>query len=97
MPAVVCGFMTRNQHRLAGVQAASLEDAITMTVAAAESLVRAVAIYLGSGAVFAMVFLWRWVGILDTAASHGTWGFRTLVFPGVAMLWPLFLIRVIRR
>ena len=68
-----------------------------MTVAAAETLVRAVAIYLGCGTVFAVVFLWRWVGILDTAAAHGTWGFRTLVFPGVATLWPVFLIRVIRR
>jgi hypothetical protein len=68
-----------------------------MTVAVAESLVHAVAIYVGCGAVFASLFLWRWVGLLDTAASHGTWGFRMLVFPGVATLWPVFLIRVIRR
>ena len=68
-----------------------------MTVAAAEGLIHAIAIYLGCGAAFAVVFLWRWVGILDPAASHGTWGFRMVVCPGVATLWPVFLIRLIRR
>jgi hypothetical protein len=43
------------------------------------------------------MFLWRWVGRLDPAAEHGTWGFRVLVFPGVAMFWPLFLVRVMSR
>jgi hypothetical protein len=68
-----------------------------MTLAAAQVVVQTIAIYLGCGAVFAAVFLWRWVGILDSAAAHGTVGFRVLVFPGVATLWPLFLVRVIRR
>ena len=68
-----------------------------MTVAAAQLLIQTVAVYVGLGAAFALVFLWRWVGRLDPAAEHGTWGFRVLVFPGVAALWPLFLIRLIRR
>lgn len=68
-----------------------------MTLAAAQLLVQTVAIYVGLGAAFAAVFLWRWVGRLDSAAEHGTWGFRVLVFPGVAALWPLFVVRLIRR
>ena len=68
-----------------------------MTVAAAQLLVQSVTIYVGVGAAFAVVFLWQWVGLLDSAAEHGTWGFRVLVFPGVAALWPLFVVRLIRR
>ncbi len=68
-----------------------------MTVAAAQLLVQSVTIYVGVGAAFAVVFLWQWVGLLDSAAEHGTWGFRVLVFPGVAVLWPLFVVRLIRR
>jgi hypothetical protein len=68
-----------------------------MTPHAAQLLVQAVAIYLGFGAVFAAMFLWRWVGRLDTSAEHGTWGFRVLVFPGVAVFWPLFAARLVSR
>ena len=68
-----------------------------MTVATAQLLVQSVTIYVGVGAAFAVVFLWQWVGRLDSAAEHGTRGFRVLVFPGVAALWPLFVIRLIRR
>jgi hypothetical protein len=68
-----------------------------MTVAAAQLLVQTVTIYVSVGAAFAPVFLWRLVGQLDSAAEHGTWGFRVLVFPGVAALWPLFVVRLIRR
>lgn len=67
-----------------------------MSVAAAEFIVMTLEWYLGCGALFAAVFLWRWVGILDPAAGQGTLGFRILVFPGVAMLWPLFAIRLVR-
>jgi hypothetical protein len=68
-----------------------------MTVEAAALLVQTTTIYACVGAAFAAVFLWRWVGRLDPAAGHGTWGFRVLVFPGVAALWPLFIVRLIRR
>jgi hypothetical protein len=68
-----------------------------MTSAAAEFVVRAVAVYGGCGMLFATMFVWRWVGRVDPAAVHGTWGFRMLVFPGVATVWPLFAIRLIRR
>jgi hypothetical protein len=68
-----------------------------MTAAVAELVVQAVAIHCGCGAVFAVVFLWRWVGAIDSAAEHGTWGFRLVVFPGVAALWPMFAVRLLRR
>ena len=68
-----------------------------MTVAVAQLVTQTLAIYLGCGAAFAVLFLWRWVGRLDPAAEHGTLGFRVLVFPGVTALWPLFLVRVVHR
>ena len=68
-----------------------------MTLAAAQLIVQALTLYVGVGVAFAVMFLWRWVGRLDSAAEHGTWGFRVLVLPGVAVFWPLFLVRVIRR
>jgi len=68
-----------------------------MTVATAQLLVQILTVYAGIGGVFAAVFLWRSVGRLDSAAEHGTWGFRVLVFPGVAALWPLFVVRLVRR
>jgi hypothetical protein len=70
---------------------------MTMTVDAAQVLVQFMTTYLILGAAFAAIFLWRWVGRLDPAAEHGTWGFRVVVAPGVATLWPLFAVRLIRR
>jgi hypothetical protein len=68
-----------------------------MTVAAAQVLIQVMTFYLCCGAVFAVIFLWQWVGELDAAAAHGTWGFRLMVFPGVVAFWPLFAARLIRR
>ena len=67
-----------------------------MTLASAQLLVDVSALYAAIGALFAVGFLWRWVGRLDPAAAHATWGFRILVFPGVVMLWPLFALRLFR-
>ena len=67
-----------------------------MTLAAAEALVNAATLYVVAGVCFAVPFLWRWVGRLDPAARHATWGFRILVLPGVALLWPLFAWRLAR-
>lgn len=68
-----------------------------MSTVTAEFIVGAFATYLLCGMVFAAVFLWRWVGRLDPLAAHGTFGFRMLVFPGVTALWPLFVMRLVRR
>lgn len=49
-----------------------------------------VAVYLFLGIVFAWVFGRRRMGAMDPAAEKGTWGFRLLILPGMAVLWPLF-------
>jgi hypothetical protein len=67
-----------------------------MTLATAQLLVNLLGAYAVAGAFFAVLFLWRWVGRLDPAAAHATWGFRVLVFPGVALFWPLFVARMLR-
>ena len=67
-----------------------------MSLVAARFIVDAVTIYLAVGVVFALMFLWQWVGRLDPLAAHGTIGFRLLVFPGVTALWPLFAWRLLR-
>jgi hypothetical protein len=67
-----------------------------MTLATAHLLVNLVGVYAAAGAIFAVLFLWRWVGRLDPAAAHATWGFRMLVFPGVVTFWPLFVSRLLR-
>jgi hypothetical protein len=68
-----------------------------MTVESAQLLVQTVAAYVGLGGAFALVFAWRWAGRLDAAAEHGTWGFRVLILPGVIALWPLLVVRLLRR
>lgn len=67
-----------------------------MTLVTAEALVNAASLYVLVGVCFAVPFLWRWVGRLDPAARHATWGFRALVLPGVALFWPLFAWRLAR-
>jgi hypothetical protein len=67
-----------------------------MTLAAAQLLVNVLAGYAIAGTVFGVLFLWKWVGRLDPGALHATWGFRVLVFPGVALFWPLFVARLVR-
>jgi hypothetical protein len=96
MPPLLPGFM-RVTSGVARRPSHSIGEALIMTVAAAQLLVQTTAIYATIGGVFATVFLWRWVGRLDSAAEHGTWGFRVLVFPGVVALWPFFIVRLIRR
>ena len=59
----------------------------------AEWIVRAAALYLMLGIGFASVFLTRGAGSIDPAAKHSSWGFRALIFPGVAALWPLLAKR----
>jgi hypothetical protein len=54
------------------------------------------ALYLGLGGVFAIGFALRWAGRLDPVAGEGSVGFRLLILPGAALLWPWLLLRVAR-
>ena len=53
-------------------------------------------VYLGLGFLFALPFVWRGVHGLDPLARTGTLGFRLLILPGAAALWPLLLFRLAR-
>ena len=52
--------------------------------------------YLAAGLLFAVPFVARWAGRLDPAARNGSLGFRLLILPGSALLWPWLLARVLR-
>ncbi|HTL06008.1 MAG TPA: hypothetical protein VL241_09700 [Gemmatimonadales bacterium] len=57
---------------------------------------RGVLAYLAAGLLFAVPFVARWAGRLDPAARSGSLGFRLLILPGSALLWPWLLARVLR-
>lgn len=56
-------------------------------------LVQLTGIYAGIGVLFAAVFVTKGAGRVDPSAREGTWGFRLLIFPGAAALWPLLMTR----
>ena len=62
----------------------------------AELFVDALAAYGLAGAVFAVAFVTRGIHRIDPVAEHAPVGFRVIVLPGVAALWPLLLVRWIR-
>jgi len=61
----------------------------------AELFVYALEAYSAAGLLFAAVFVFG-VQRLDSEAQGSGIGFRLLIAPGVAALWPLFLSRWIR-
>ena len=62
----------------------------------ARLLVHGAEIYLGLGLVFAIAFAFRGAGRIDPAARAGTFGFRLLIVPASAALWPLLLSRWVK-
>lgn len=47
--------------------------------------------YLSLGLLFAVPFSLIGVNRIDPHATHGSWGFRLLVIPGIVAFWPLLL------
>ena len=62
-------------------------------VRAAEVVVLLCTVYIACGLVFAPFFVWRGVGRIDPAAKGAGIGFRLVILPGVAALWPVMLRR----
>ena len=62
-----------------------------------ELLVLAVEIYLVVGVLLGIAFVTRGVQAIDHAAEGTGWGFRLIILPGVAALWPFLLRRWIRK
>jgi hypothetical protein len=62
----------------------------------ASGLVMVVGVYLAIGVLFAIAFVVRGCQRIDPAAEDGTIGFRILILPGAAALWPLLLSRWIK-
>jgi hypothetical protein len=59
-------------------------------------LVRLLELYAVLGALFAVAFAWRLAARIDPVAATGTLGFRLLILPGAAALWPWLRVRVLR-
>ena len=53
-------------------------------------------IYAAGGVLFAAVFVTIGIGRVDPAAHNAPLGFRLIVAPGCAALWPLLLRRWVR-
>ena len=62
-------------------------------VRAAEVVVLLLTVYVACGLAFAPFFVWRGVGRIDPGAKSAGLGFRLLILPGVAALWPVLLRR----
>lgn len=56
-------------------------------------MVRAAGSYAVLGFLFAVAFGARGAAAVDPAAREAGWGFRVLIAPGVAALWPLLAWR----
>lgn len=50
--------------------------------------------YLAAGVVTAIVSIVRGLGRIDPDAVNATWGFRLIVFPGLVLLWPVIVRRM---
>ena len=60
------------------------------------TLLLVISIYLGVGAVFAVAFVTRGVGAVDHNAHNAPPGFRVLILPGSAALWPVLAWKWLR-
>ncbi len=69
---------------------------LTVDVRVAQVVVGACLAYAAAGIAFALAFVARGVRLVDAAAADGTVGFRVLILPGVAALWPLLAWRWLR-
>ena len=67
------------------------------TVLAAQCIVLLLGIYAALGIIFAAVFVYAGVASLDPLAKGSSIGFRLIIFPGSAALWPYLFMRWLRK
>lgn len=54
-------------------------------------------VYFLLGICFAVPFVLKGAKAIDPAAEEGSKGFRIMIFPGVALFWPLLLKRWLKK
>lgn len=59
-----------------------------MSIALAQTLVATLTVYAVVGLIFGLAFVLRGVERVDPAARGASIGFRLLILPGCAALWP---------
>ncbi len=64
-----------------------------MSVGVAQALVTFATAYLVVGLLFGIAFVSLGAARIDPTARHGTWGFRCVILPASALLWPLLAWR----
>lgn len=62
-------------------------------MAVAEIIAAVLVAYAAVGLLFALLFVFRGVNRIDEAAAESGAGFRLIIIPGVAALWPVMLLR----
>lgn len=50
-------------------------------------------LYFALGWIFGLLFIFKGVQVIDSAAQGAKWRFRLFILPGVAAFWPLLLKR----
>jgi len=63
----------------------------------ASALVLAIEVYTALGILFALVFVFAGLATVDPAAKGAPLGFRLLILPASAALWPWLALRWLRR
>jgi hypothetical protein len=66
-------------------------------MAVTEWLLGLLGVYAGAGLLFAIAFLTVGISQVDPNSKGSGLGFRLIVLPGVAALWPLLLTRWVRK
>ncbi|MEO6710861.1 MAG: hypothetical protein ABI054_12760 [Planctomycetota bacterium] len=67
-----------------------------MALSIARGLVMVLGAWSAIGLVFALAFAFVGAGRVDRDARSGSFGFRILILPASAALWPLLLLRWVR-
>lgn len=68
-----------------------------MTIELAAAIWSIIGLYLAAGFIFALAFVFFFIGGLDPAAKGMALRIRLMLAPGVTLLWPLMLLKTILR